>query len=65
VKLDRRIANAVKRVHTQIDEWADDALLHVALAGNKARMEMNDAFTTAARSLGQSRRYRNTKGVST
>ena len=65
MKLDRRIANAVKRVHAQIDQAAGDALWQVAMAGNRARVEMNDAFTTAARSLGQSRRYRNTKGVST
>lgn len=57
--LDRRIANAVKRVHARIDEQAGEALWLVGVEGDKAREVMNAALQTAARSIGQFRRHRN------
>jgi len=59
--IDRRLANLVKRLHRMIDDR--DRLARLYFCGDvaAAREKLDEAFTTAARSLGQSRRHRNNR----
>lgn len=59
MNIDRRIAQAIKRVHKTIDVNVGDALWHVGNHGANVRAAVTHSFNTAARSLGQARRWRN------
>lgn len=57
--IERRIANGVKRVHTLIDKRCDYAMSMLTHEVCAAIDATHERFNIAARSLGQSRRYRN------
>ena len=58
MNLDRRIANAVKRLHAKVDESAYFARMHFDNFVAGQRGEMHERFNRAARSIGQTRRWR-------
>lgn len=63
VNLDRRIANAVKRLQVFIDGQASLNVYLIQMQAEEEQKKMHDRFNTAARSLGQQRRWRNHVGT--
>ena len=59
MNIDRRIANAVKRLHAHIDEAAAIEVRILRAEVAQAHNELHRSFNTAARSVGQSRRWGN------
>lgn len=58
IDLARRCANALKRLHARIDEMGAIEVRVLRAVAAEAHNKLNESFNTAARSLGQTRRWK-------